>query len=370
MDTKDVPKQLSKVVMSSARVLPPPLERPLFDALESDDVFRGMVADRWAADGQSDQLVEAFLTDPESSRVQLKVLALEAAVEKVTGDLAKAEQIRRALEEDLGEAKRRTAAMRKETKAELAEAKAADKRARKSLETATRNAQAEADDAVAAQELLTDRLADVETQLAAMTAERNRLKARRTPPPPRSVGADIRTDAVGVAIQLDRLERRLRPFRAGQDRDAVEAEPLTAALPPGVTPDAAEAVAAALSMDVDVVIDGYNLGGLIEFDEFSKSRGREAVIAIAERMRRQSSGKVTVVFDAVDVDGRTSFTTSGGVLVVFSIGESADDRIVDIAAETPWRIVVCTNDRELGVRCVNVGATVIWNDAIVAWKPT
>ena len=71
MDSDAVPQRLRKVAASSARNLPPPLERSVFDLLTDDEDFRSSVRERWTDDGGSDRLVTAFLEDPSSVDAEL-----------------------------------------------------------------------------------------------------------------------------------------------------------------------------------------------------------------------------------------------------------------------------------------------------------
>ncbi|MGI9666629.1 MAG: NYN domain-containing protein [Acidimicrobiia bacterium] len=371
LESDDIPRRLLKVARSSARTLPPPLESSLLETIESDETFRRKVMERWEDGGNESDLVRRYLEDPSSVASQLDEIATGVEIAGLQERLTSSEARVTDLERDFDEAKRRIAALRIENEEGLLAAKAADKRARASLEASLRAARAEHEETLAEVTRLAEVLDEMTSALEAAEAARDRARAARpTQVDQTQEPVDERSDPLGVAAKLDQLERNLRPYRTPRASAEPHAESEPIVLPPGLSPDSPDAVRASLLMDGQLVIDGYNLGGLLAFGSFASAGGREAVLDVADRIGRQFSGQITVVFDAADVDGRGSFVTDSGIRVEFSLGETADDHIVAIAAAHPGRTIVCTNDRELGIRCGAHDAVILWNDAIVAWLDT
>jgi hypothetical protein len=235
---------------------------------------------------------------------------------------------------------------------------------------------AEAQAARAETMALHGRIAELEAQ-----AERRRARsaagsgtagAAGSPATPPTAGASMGgsppADSLELAIWLDGVERSVRPYR---DPVVVPSTPMGSApigLPPGVAPDRAAAVDAILRMDLtEIILDGYNIGGIIAPEDFMVRSGRDRVVAIATPLARLSKAAITVVFDAVGVEGRDASTASLGVSVRFSKDRTADDLIVDMAASRSGNIAVVTNDRDLRERSAEVGAVVVWSDALVEW---
>ena len=107
MDSDAVPQRLRKVAASSARNLPPPLERSVFDVLTDDEDFRSSVRERWTDDGGSDRLVTAFLEDPPSVDDELAALASTRRSAETAAEVADLRDRLGVAEAELGEAKAR-----------------------------------------------------------------------------------------------------------------------------------------------------------------------------------------------------------------------------------------------------------------------
>lgn len=373
-DPDGVPAKLRKVAASSARTLPPPLEKALVDGLVADEDFRDTVADR--LDGTSLSTVsEMFLEDPAAAN-ELARDAVRRDSDAADGRAAKARQERIGeLERQLAEAKDRVANLRDRHADDLARQRDADRSARERLAKRTRAAEDEADelrrslDGVA---LERDRLLGAVSSLRAdLDEERTRSRAAASTVPSRTVTptGPVPTDPGEFAALLDRLERTARPYRHADANDLPAGTVDTAMFPPGVTPDTVEAVEHLGGGVADlIVIDGYNLAGLVTDAEFHGRDGRHRVETIATALRRHTGAKVMVVFDAVDIEGRRRRETDLGVEIVFSRDRSADDEIVDIAGAHDARTVVVTDDRELRERVAQRGASVLWSRALADWS--
>src|SRR3989338_10813375 len=113
-------------------------------------------------------------------------------------------------------------------------------------------------------------------------------------------------------------------------------------------------------MSLHFILDGYNI--LLrsrQFNRFSDSDemsgARQKLIQFLERERPQGSvrNRVTIVFDGrADVIGDWRGVSHQGIRVIFTEGESADDRILELIEEEkePSQTVIVTDDRELSYR--------------------
>ena len=370
MDGDAVPQRLRKVAASSARTLPPPLERSVFDVLTDDEAFRSSVRERWTDDGGSDQLVTAFLEDPSSVDAELAALASNRRSAETAAEVADLRDRLGVAEVELGEAKARLVDLRDAAAAELRQAKAADKRSREGLERRLANAERVAADAEAKVAGLESTLAERDRAIADLGARLDRLRSRGSTDGPVVVErAGVGNDPSAIAAELDDWERRIRPFRPGSSDESGIDDRVPVELPAGIAPDTAEAVDSLGSLGVHVLVDGYNLGGVIAYEGFTEREGRDRVLVLARSLARTVDA-VTVVFDAADVEGRSSYAVEGGVSVRFSAGQSADDLIVGIVRDSPVPIAVITNDRELRDRASERGAVVVWSDALILWAET
>ncbi len=114
-------------------------------------------------------------------------------------------------------------------------------------------------------------------------------------------------------------------------------------------------------MSLHYIIDGYNVIKQVSFLTGKKLRsGREGLVRFIERYRPHGSSrnKVTLVFDGqADV---SSPQLKSQVIVIFSKGESADDKIKRMVerSKNPKLIVVVTDDKEIMFCCRSIGATV------------
>lgn len=112
-------------------------------------------------------------------------------------------------------------------------------------------------------------------------------------------------------------------------------------------------------MSLHYIVDGYN--ALMRSGIFPQKQLKEARTAFAaylEHHRPQGSdrNRLTVVFDGVGgVYGSQEEQASG---VVFSNGESADDKIKQMVEHSarPKDVVVVTDDRDLGIFVRRCGA--------------
>jgi predicted RNA-binding protein with PIN domain len=117
-----------------------------------------------------------------------------------------------------------------------------------------------------------------------------------------------------------------------------------------------------------VIIDGYNVSGLIAPDRFSTRAARDDVVHRAAKLVRETDAAIVVVFDAQrSTEGTSTFTSAEGVEVVFEGDTTADDTIAAMAHANSDRCIVITNDREIHNRVRRTGCVSIFSSAFVSW---
>jgi hypothetical protein len=386
----EIPAKLKRVALSSARSLPPPFADSLIGELVSNEPFRLAVHKRWDTEGLDDPVGSVFLTNPDEAKDMLDALGEEAADVRQGASLAALQHHVKELERTLAEAKARTDKSDKAVREGMRDAKQADKRARKSLADGAASARRDRDSAMAEVTAATAKIVALETALeeSQRTIERLRERLRRRPgahnadravDPGAHLGADRSADRPGdrsdapqdpllLAVWLDTIERRLRPYRASSLSPERVHQASELHLPNGIAPDTAEAIDALIVQHpTRFIIDGYNVSGAVDPSSFSTRAGREAALAMAGRLVRSTDAPVVVVFDAPGIDGREEYASDFGAQVRFSREGSADDAIVRDVAENPVGTVVVTNDREVRERVTAVGALALWSDALLAW---
>ncbi len=377
-DSDEVPARLRKVAASSARSLPPPLEKALVDVLIADEAFRTAVAGRWSAAGHGDAASELFLEDPERAAPILEAMAAGGLLDSERARVGVLTDRVQDLERKLAEAKARTSAARDKARADIAALKEANRLARSSTaETAAASRRIAEAAATEHRNTEAERVRLVaEVSELRRTVDRLTEKARRRTEDGRAPADRSRdgtlpgpgTDPSAIARNLDAFERAVRPYRPAVDVTMAPDLEGAFTLPGGIAPDTAEAVAAVLAGRVDVIVlDGYNLAGVLGVEQFATSEGRAIVGTIATGLARSSTARVMVIFDAVGVVGRQAVRSDLGVEVIFAQDRSADEEIVDLVANARGRWVVVTNDRELRDRCASHGAVVLWSDAVASW---
>ena len=148
---------------------------------------------------------------------------------------------------------------------------------------------------------------------------------------------------------------------------AAAASPLR--LPPGVRPDAAEAVdwLLAAAPPATVIVDGYNAAFLLT-DAGVPAAARRRLELELSRLPTLAAGRLTVivVYDAQDPLAGAGIR-KGNIEVVFTDGRTADEHIVALAGDLAGRLVVVSNDREVRDGAEAAGAVGLWSSALAAW---
>lgn len=374
-----VPPRLETVAQRTGKRLPPPLASTLLGEIDRNGSFRELVLETWVERGGDDPVVDAFLRRPEGWWATI----VEAVGERIEADVeATIERERRriaGLEEQVREGKERLRhkddLLASAEKAQRDRVEAATGSTKAALARETARAARLEDELAVATEALASAEVDNETlrlRVAELTEQIRRLRAERA--------EALRTASTGSATTpipraprelarfLDRLSAATAPYRApggaGEPNGAEPPAPLT--LPPGISPDSAEAIDALIGSSgrFRVVIDGHNLLGWWSPDDLGDPSRRKRLVDRLGRFRRSLGRPVEVVFDSSLEGGRETLVSDGVVVRFASHDSTADD---EIAAMAGGGYVVVSNDREVRERADEAGALVVWADALARW---
>ena len=114
-------------------------------------------------------------------------------------------------------------------------------------------------------------------------------------------------------------------------------------------------------MALHYLVDGYNvIHQMSQLDHFKLEAQRLGLIHHIEHCRPQGSikNKVTIVFDGQG--GLLTSQLSSALETIFSVGESADDKIKEIVyqSKNAKSIVVVTDDRDIQIAVRKSGAQI------------
>lgn len=110
---------------------------------------------------------------------------------------------------------------------------------------------------------------------------------------------------------------------------------------------------------MDIVIDGYNVMGSRGGLGGDVAAKRDAFIAELARYARAKAHAVTAVFDGPDTGPDARALPVGGVRVLFSQGERADDVVIRLSAVLGARGTIVSSDREVRDKCRSHGGVVL-----------
>jgi predicted RNA-binding protein with PIN domain len=372
----EIPNKLQGAASGTGKRLPPPHQRAVLAHIEADETFRESVREHFEDSDFDDPLGLEYLADPASAspKVELAVAYgtvrdLEAAVDAEKARTVKAEH-------KLAETKTRAATAKKEAASKLSARSEADKRSRAGLEKSARESEARAESEAAASAGLGTELGAKEAEIAKLQskiAKLNEKLAKRkgaSSAPASMRKSRFASDPVEIARDLDSQERRLRTYReAHHDSQSKSAPTHPFAVPSGISSADAAAIDALIPQTPErVIIDGYNVSGVVNPEQFATREARDDVVNRAAKLVRETSAVVVVVFDAQEsIDGTAMYTSADGVEVVFEGDTIADDTIAEMTHEVSDRCIVITNDRELHNRVRQVGCVPIFSSAFVSW---
>jgi predicted RNA-binding protein with PIN domain len=115
-------------------------------------------------------------------------------------------------------------------------------------------------------------------------------------------------------------------------------------------------------MALHYLIDGYNvIHQMPECDSLKLETQRLKLVQFIENHRPQGSvkNKVTIVFDGQG--GHLQSSISSMVETIFSVGESADEKIKSIVEDSknPKNIIIVTDDRDIQIAVRKSGASIM-----------
>jgi hypothetical protein len=376
LDPEDIPNKLSGAASATGKRIPPPHQRAILAHIENDDGFREAVRERLAEAGPEDPLAFEYLDDPGSARPKIELAVAAGFIESLEAAVAAEKAKTAKVEAKLAESRTRVEGARKESAQQLSAKAEADKRSRTGLEKAARDADDRAGRATDEARVLEQELKERDEMIAALEARLVKLSEKRTKrranrqargDPSR---AEVQSDPIDIAKDLDSRERGLRTFReAHLASESVARDQMPLVIPKGLSSaDAAALDAVIAQVPERVIIDGYNVAGLVDPERFSTREARDDVINRAAKLVRKTDAAVVVVFDAQrSSEGTTTFTSPIGVEVVFEGDTIADDTIIEMVHARPDRCVVITNDREIHNRAQRSDCVTVFSSAFVSW---
>lgn len=372
LEASELPASLRKVAATEGGRLPPPLMAKLLTELDSNEWLRRRLGEKLG--DRIDPATEAFLARGDDWWIDVVGASIEAArarppepaVDEASALRDKLAVARGRLEEAEAERER----LRGELRTSRSELARRHDEERKEVELEALRAENRRLDAALGAEASQRHLAE---QRVADLKRRSRTTVAGPGPPahprPRTVGMG---DPAEVGRRLDTEIAALAaavPSPAASAAEPLPApppQPATALrLPQGIAPDRPEAVRWVLDRadPVRLVVDGYNVTYLVDPTDFHGGAARRRLVSLLGRLASRRPHPVVVVFDSAQPPGSPGRV--GDVEIVFTSGEKADDRIVDLARASELPVAVVTNDRELRDRAEEVGALTVWADGLV-----
>ncbi len=380
LEDDQVPPRLRNIARRSGR-LPAPLARTLLAELERSEWLRAESAQEMGEEEGSDAAGRAsllFLERPTGWEVALAQLVEDrAAGSKAAEDRRLETRLRAALarvgrlEEKLAEAQHREQELATEVAARLESQTASHEKALGRLRSANLRLRRQASQLAEQVEALDLQKTVVEQRLEAVRVKRDRRSGAAAPAVARLGLSRVSGDPLALATHLDDVLRAAAlspPAREASLRPPEQR--VTAsfpALPGGVRPDRAEAVAwlLAVTHPVVVAIDGWNAAHLLKSPPDTATRDR--ILEAARRIRIASAGKrvVRVVFDSSQ--SAESFVASD---IEVRFVPSADDELIDMADQDPSGLIIITSDRRVREAVERAGAVGLWSEALIDWLQT
>lgn len=377
LEPSDVPSKLRRIVGSSARRLPVPMERTLLTAIDENAWLRSKALEELPADVNGPSRL--FLERPEGWESTIEAVEAESAVSTEQRQVARLSRDIASLTIQRDQAREKAKAFQAALASQRADHRQAIAELRDERKPARRPAP---DQGRATQELreqnlaLSDQLADREMRLEKTRADL--LKARRAIPTVESRDFSGRSaDPVSLARELDRLMVTARPDAVlpteastgsqGETTRATSGDELR--LPQGITPDSAAAIGYLLgrSRPTWVIVDGYNVSFHVDGAGFSTpaARARVANGLAGMGLRAAAPMRITVVWDSTEET--TEGPAASGVERKFVA--DADEEVRRLSKQGRGDVVVISTDREIHSG-VAPGTLVLWSEAFAEWLRT
>lgn len=366
LDDEDVPVPLRPIrAMSKNRTLPKPHRRVLAAHLEEEWLRNLATAELNAGESSSDQASRLFLTRPDGWEAQIDEMAEHAAERRVAHeiDTLAAEKARlEGLNEELGRRVRDAEDRVRELERRL-ESDDRVEALRRRLDDATRTIsrlEAVIEERDAEVQRIRGELDEADERIGVL-----RGRAAKEADAPDQSDASPRAFGRGRPIEtarlLDELAEALRP-RRGEAETRVEVIPLQ--LPPGLSPDSADAIdwIRSVNRKVLVLVDGHNVAHDLMAEPGRTARDR--VVSEVARLRRLSDGPMSAV---VFFDTGTETETHHNFGVTVRYVPDADAAIESAVAAADIDCIVISTDREVRSRSAAHGALTLWGTAFSAW---
>jgi len=376
LDVREVPAGLQRVAAYTGGNLPPPLASSLLAEIDGNEWFRLKVVDDWEGDPASPPGL--FLVRPDGWWVDLAAAAATVAgtgeraqLADLEKQVAKMEDKWRRATDKVTEQKAQIETERKQHRAKVESARdAATTRFEAEVE-GLKTARVKAEALTVELGRLRQEHLDLQEAFAGLRsrfAKTRRL--REDPSGGTGTSGSIPSDPVKLARMLDLQTASFG--RTPQATPRVERKPAPVlSLSPGVRPDSADAIRWLLGLadPVVVLIDGYNAQFHIDRNDFTSGAARSNLVAALRRLRAAGKARhrIVAVFDSTLPGDRVPRASSGGVEVRFTEKDViADEEIVTMAGRLD-EVVVISSDREVREGSEDVGAVVLWSEALAEW---
>ncbi len=368
MEASEVPAKLRRVVASSARNLPRPLESGLMDAIDEYEWLRDKALEKLPEDVAGPP--RWYLERPDLWEEDLAAAATERAAGSEQRQVDKLTQEVLDLIEQRDQAREKAKALRAVLELERAEHRdvvTSLKQGRKVPVRPLADDRRQVEGLEAENQRLERLVVGQQTRLDKTRAEL--LRSRRATAP-NDDSANVRSnDPVSLARQLDRFAAAALPDAVVIHTTSTLGSPPVAdvlSLPPGIAPDAPSAIDYLLTRvePMWVIVDGYNVSYHLDAAGFSTPAARTKVANGLTRLRARATGKirVTIVWDSSEQ--ATEGPAVAGIERKFV--PDADEEVRRLSHEANGLVVVISTDREVHAGVAS-GTLVLWSEAFADW---
>ena len=384
LEEDGVPAKLRKVSAYQGGRLPAPLVRSLLKFLDEEDWLRAKAQEElgeFDSDSKGPRRASGlFLHRPAGWEFELGRSveeSLHAAAERRVGKLdslvveaeARESEAKRRLgdiQAQLDGAQRRAEKEIESVRAQLREAREGDRREAHNLEARI----AELEEERKSDE---DALAGLGGIVDGLKQRLHRAEEQRATTEQRFQSGQVAAWAGGDPVALARhLDLLIKTVEADPELLAFlePASDREFRLPPGARPDDGRSVEWLLRQPqaFTMVVDGYNVAFQLVGDSSRAARDRVNEELSRLRLRTMTPAQITVVYDSsVNAEVETS-QGPGGIRVRFTReGHIADEEIADLVAALGGPVVVISSDREVREGTAELGAVVLWSEALIQW---
>ncbi|MEE9183504.1 MAG: NYN domain-containing protein [Acidimicrobiia bacterium] len=384
LDEDEVPAKLRKVSAYQGGRLPAPLVRSLLTFLDDEAWLREKAQDElgsYEPDSTGPRRASGlFLHRPPGWEFELGRSvggSLQAAAERRVGELdslvgdveAREAETKRRLTEvqaQLDEAHASSDEEVESVRIQLRQVREGDRRELEILENKIAGLEAEklSDE---------DALAELGQMVDSLKERLHRAEVQRASTEQRFQSGAGQAWAAGDPVDLARhLDMLIRTVEADPELLAY-LEPVADRefrLPPGARPDERNAVEWLLRQPqpFTMVVDGYNVAFQLVGESTRAARDRVNEELSRLRLRTMTPTQVTVVYDSSVNSEVETAPGPGGIRVRFTReGHIADEEIAEIVSTLDGPVVVVSSDREVREGTAELGAVVLWSEALVEW---